>query len=65
MESLLTKIYSDYKSHSKYGVHSELQVRKIESFFGKPESETTLFKSKPETSKRSNIPKSAQKERNQ
>jgi hypothetical protein len=66
VESLLTKIYADYKSHNKVAPYSELHVRKIESFFGKPESETNLFKNNPETTtKRSNIPKSAQKERHQ
>lgn len=63
MEALLTKIYADYKSHYKGGTHSELHVKKIESFYGKGEAETTLFKAKAEPPKRTNVPKSAQKEK--
>jgi hypothetical protein len=63
VETLLTKIYSDYKSHNKGSPHAELHVKKIESFIGKPETETNLFKPKPETLRAANVPKSAQKEK--
>lgn len=64
VEGLLTKIYADYKMHNKGSPHAELTVKKIESFVGKPETETTLFKSKPEPSSRATHgPKSAQKEK--
>lgn len=63
VETLLTKIYADYKAHNKGSPNSELTVKKIESFVGKPETETTLFKPKQEASRTTNVPKSAQKEK--